>query len=75
MVTILFGTSSVVDESVINSVVLRAAVEGAAAEDQHGSGLYPEFVSSLFAAHMARQREAVDEDPHTRDRCRFLPAR
>lgn len=52
-VSVAFSTSSVIDESVINSVVLRAAVEGAAAEDQRGSGLYPEFVSSLSAAHMA----------------------
>ncbi len=41
-----------------------AAVEGAAAEDERGSGLHPQSVCSLSAADVERQREAADEDPH-----------
>lgn len=46
-------------------VCLSVAAEGAAAEDQRGPGLYPEPVCSLSAAHLERQREAADENPHT----------
>lgn len=51
------------------------AVEGAAVEDQRGSGLYPESVCSLSAADLERQREAADEDSHTWDRRSLLPER
>lgn len=40
------------------------AVEGAAAEDQRGSGLHSESVRSLPAADVEGQREAAGEDPH-----------
>lgn len=51
------------------------AAEGAAVEDERGSGLYPQSVCSLSAADVERQREAADEDSHTRDRRRLLPER